>query len=172
MKALNPMGGAFDSLCVPSRPLWLKTLSPNQAHRIRHSATAATWPAAFFFHFVAFTRSQKQIFFQTMLPRIEIVIAALQAPTVQRAFRAPRSSLTPRPESGRPGESLTGGARSQKLSCPASGISDPAESMPLTLNPGSTWLHPGSEFWDRPARRAQSIRADAVRRKALHRARQ
>src|SRR5579859_846156 len=56
----------------------LEALSPDKTHGIRHSTTAAARPAAFFFHFVAFARSQKQVFFQSMLTRIEIVIAALK----------------------------------------------------------------------------------------------
>src|SRR5437764_6750441 len=41
---------------------FLKSLPPDQAHRIGH-ASAAAWAAILVFHFVALSRCQKQVFF-------------------------------------------------------------------------------------------------------------
>src|SRR6185312_12991993 len=64
---------AFVFLRVLCGEKLLEALPPNQAYGVRHAASASARATAFFFHFVAFARSQKQVLFQTMLPRIELV---------------------------------------------------------------------------------------------------
>src|SRR6185437_16700508 len=55
-------------------------LAANQAHWIRHASAARTGCAGFFFNLVAFafTGRKKQVLFQAVLARVEIVIAPLQ----------------------------------------------------------------------------------------------